>query len=65
MLPIIERYLVSALITFLSVFFTVLGANLATLSIPTITFSAITAILFAAIRTAVKAAFEAMSGQKT
>lgn len=59
--PEIKRYLISSLVTFVSVFLLTLGASVSSLdTTPAITSSAIVALLLTAVRAALKASIEAV-----
>lgn len=58
----IKRHLISALVTFVSMFFTLLGTELAVHTPVVFTASAISALVLAAIRGAFKAMFETSMG---
>ncbi len=53
-----KRYLISSLITFLSMFLLTIGAQLSTISVETITVSSVFGILAVAVRAGVKALAE-------
>lgn len=62
--PIITEYVRSSIITFLSVFLTVLAMNINTLDTGSITISLIASIALTAVRAAIKAVGENLSNKQ-
>ncbi len=62
--PTLKRHLISFLITFLSVFSLTIGASFTVIEAPdALTSSVILSMVVSAARTAIKAAFEGISGR--
>lgn len=62
--PILTEYIRSSIITFLSVFLSVLAANISTFGTGSITFSLVTGLILTAVRTGIKAVGENLSNKQ-